>query len=1164
MGVINLWTELAKYDQVYRTWSGGPASAGGGTRGIVAELSGKVLAIDTSVWIFQCSQQNDLKEAIFNEQARVLYTFHHRIVSLLRYGVTPVFVLEGDTPEAKMGRLNQRSLAKGLGGLASGNRKGGRHDSLGRKVVELLDELGVPHVDAPGEAEAMCAALVACGLASGAVTSDVDALLFGAGAVYRECRLSFDQPKMNELERVDAREAARRCFGLRGGGGCTLALRAVACLCGCDYSVNGGKGVGVKTAMDAIQLLTVGEEDDSHVIPALLRYLREGPDPRVTALKSCTGCKTCGHEKHGRQPCPECGPGPCRPKAEAAGCGCAFHRSEPQRKFMRVIARAVGTSQSFAAECSEALQAFESEAQRARTAAEALKRRIGAFSWSRRPDVRGVYSLLHPLLGSTSSDPDKLLWTYGEVRDKLRPLLMEWDMRQGPDPHASVRGLLEFRPRRIKQVASKDGEDWAYLIEFDRLPGVNTPDLEFDVAQLSNSKLVKARHVRQCLVEQAWPQLLVLREEEEQAKLDKPKRSRKKGAAADSQSPGGASGPMSNATTGFTAGAAGGASAGVGGGRGRGRAKAAAASVISDASAGSRDVMMRFLHKAPGAGAGGGPGPASGRGGLDTVTECTDPSSSVQLASPPARPREGGAYNPYMGQGGARSSHQRPEAGMGCAAAAAAGSGGGSGLYGRGPGPAAGLGAAAHSNYNGMYADATDVEARLPARTRVGHDGTEEEEEEENAAATAALVAAADAAEAAAAAARTKGVGARRSRLPGEAGADTEDDVQPMSLDQRLGAAQARRLAGVAATVRQRPRLEGGGDNSAGRRAAVHPAEDGPEDVDVFDLTQLEDTPQQQPRTAPRRRSGDTGRRLGFEAAEPGQVDAGEHQDPESPPRKRDDAVGSAVKPSARARACGDGAAPEGTAGRAASAIADGERDDGGGAAAASGHAGHADVPPSRPPTAARGAGTPGTAGKEAASARRAQLMRSLFPDRESAEATGHAAAAAAVDGGRSGAGSGGAGPSTRAGSVGQQKQHSERRPDMGVEGSPPKRRNTGDGSGSSGGGDRSGGEGGAGVGTGWHGATAAAAAAEAVDLTLTDSDPEDDSGGNVRSGDGGGGRTVPSQRGGGAARRQVLGGRSASALPVHAPCGGAGAATGAVQAVDEDDDDDDDVVILS
>ncbi|PNH00777.1 Flap endonuclease GEN 1 [Tetrabaena socialis] len=179
---------------------------------------------------------------------------------MLRYGITPVFVLEGDAPDAKMGRLQQRSLARGFGGAAGGNRRGGPHDILGRRVVELLDLMGLPHVDAPGEAEAMCAALTAVGLADAAVTTDVDCLLFGATAVYKDLGLSMDTPRNNALEKVEAVEAAKRCFGLRGGGGCAQALQAVALLAGCDYQVDGGRGVGVGGALDAVQALTLGRQ----------------------------------------------------------------------------------------------------------------------------------------------------------------------------------------------------------------------------------------------------------------------------------------------------------------------------------------------------------------------------------------------------------------------------------------------------------------------------------------------------------------------------------------------------------------------------------------------------------------------------------------------------------------------------------------------------------------------------------------------------------------------------------------------------------------------------------------------------------------------------------------------------------------------------------------
>ncbi|KAG2492199.1 hypothetical protein HYH03_009446 [Edaphochlamys debaryana] len=532
MGVTQLWQALNEYDCVCTSLHGSSAE-------VVDQLCGKALAIDLSVWLFQCSQQSELKEAIYDEHARVLMIMLYRVLNLLRYGATPIFVLEGDTPEAKMGRLQQRSLAKGFGGAAGGNRRGGRHDALGRKVVELLDLLGVPHVDAPGEAEAMCAALAAAGLADAVVTSDVDCLLFGAPRAFKECRVNMDTPRLNTLELLDAREAARRAFGLTGSSGCVHALRAVAVLAGCDYSVGGGRGVGIKLAMEAVQQLTVKKEDDAHVLPQLLAYLQTGPDPRITALTKCTGCKTCGHEKHGRGPCADCGPGPCRPKAASAGCACAFHRSEPQRKFMRVISRASATGSSFLEDCRTALAAFEDETRRATRAAAQLRASVGAFRWSRRPDVEGVYELMQPLLGNTSADPDKLIWTSQDVRDKLRPVLIEWDLRQGPRPTGSAAACVEFIPRRIKQLAAKDGANWAYLVEFDRSDTVNPSLAGPDRAALSDSRSVKARHVRCSLVQRLWPQLLAAKEEEaqakEQAKLEKaakPKRTRKKAGDA--------------------------------------------------------------------------------------------------------------------------------------------------------------------------------------------------------------------------------------------------------------------------------------------------------------------------------------------------------------------------------------------------------------------------------------------------------------------------------------------------------------------------------------------------------------------------------------------------------------------------------------------------------
>ncbi|GFH25169.1 uncharacterized protein HaLaN_23093, partial [Haematococcus lacustris] len=86
---------------------------------------------------------------------------------------------------------------------------------------------GLPVVQAPGEAEAMCAALNAAGLVDAVQTKDVDALLFGATTVYRNLHLQVTSQSQCQLSRCEL-AAWRDALGLATGG--TLALRCVSVL----------------------------------------------------------------------------------------------------------------------------------------------------------------------------------------------------------------------------------------------------------------------------------------------------------------------------------------------------------------------------------------------------------------------------------------------------------------------------------------------------------------------------------------------------------------------------------------------------------------------------------------------------------------------------------------------------------------------------------------------------------------------------------------------------------------------------------------------------------------------------------------------------------------------------------------------------------------------
>lgn len=62
--------------------------------------------------------------------------------------------------------------------------------TLNAQIAELFGAIGLPAVQAPGEAEAMCAALQMAGLVQGCATKDSDTLALGASRVYHTINLA--------------------------------------------------------------------------------------------------------------------------------------------------------------------------------------------------------------------------------------------------------------------------------------------------------------------------------------------------------------------------------------------------------------------------------------------------------------------------------------------------------------------------------------------------------------------------------------------------------------------------------------------------------------------------------------------------------------------------------------------------------------------------------------------------------------------------------------------------------------------------------------------------------------------------------------------------------------------------------------------------------------
>jgi len=252
MGPPGLWAELRR------------KGASAFLRGPEVEqlVKGKTVAVDGAVWFYEAQNQPDVSQS-YGAEGAVLKVTYERCVRWLRKGVLPVVILEGSG-----GGRAHRTFSRGYGTL-------GRAFASQSRVRALLDSLGVPCIDAEGEAEATCATLVDRGICDFVATTDFDALLFGAPRVL----LGLDLQARSADSKCELWDTAsiERTLGLD-----RRALIAAAFLVGCDYDcrdasqstprdAKGLRGVGSRRALTiAQQLRRVGGGDALKVLEGLL------------------------------------------------------------------------------------------------------------------------------------------------------------------------------------------------------------------------------------------------------------------------------------------------------------------------------------------------------------------------------------------------------------------------------------------------------------------------------------------------------------------------------------------------------------------------------------------------------------------------------------------------------------------------------------------------------------------------------------------------------------------------------------------------------------------------------------------------------------------------------------------------------------------------------
>lgn len=287
-------------------------------------LSGKTLAVDLSIWVCEAQSVKQMIGVVAKPHLRNLF---FRVSSLNLMGVKLVFVTEGEAPKVKADTMNKRNAMRyGPTNKPASSRPGRSYfKSVLKECLRMLDCLGVPWVQAAGEAEAMCAYLDAKGYVDGCITNDGDVFLYGAQTVYRNFTMNVKDPHVDCYEA----SAIKDKLGLN-----RESLVAMAILLGCDYVPKGLPGIGREMALKFIRSLN-GES----VLQRFYQWRKQFDDPTVPpkSAKKTAHCSVCCHpgsaKEHQRKGCSLCASDRyCEPHDYDYRCPCEWHKSEEEKK----------------------------------------------------------------------------------------------------------------------------------------------------------------------------------------------------------------------------------------------------------------------------------------------------------------------------------------------------------------------------------------------------------------------------------------------------------------------------------------------------------------------------------------------------------------------------------------------------------------------------------------------------------------------------------------------------------------------------------------------------------------------------------------------------------------------------------------------------------------
>lgn len=271
-------------------------------------LSGKAVAVDAlnTIYQFLASIRQEDGTPLMDSKKRVtghLSGLYYRSVRLVKAGVKPVYVFDGEAPGFKEKTQEERrevrkeAARKWKKALKEEKLEEARKyaqassrltNEMVRESKELLTLMGIPWVQAPSEGEAQAAHMVSSGVCHAAASQDYDSLLFGSPVLVRNLSITGKRkvPRQNRwvevsVERIGLEETLK---GLELGRG---QLVLIGILCGTDYN-EGIKGVGPKTALKIVKEHDTLDAVKGHVkekysyefeenVDAIFRFFMEPP-----------------------------------------------------------------------------------------------------------------------------------------------------------------------------------------------------------------------------------------------------------------------------------------------------------------------------------------------------------------------------------------------------------------------------------------------------------------------------------------------------------------------------------------------------------------------------------------------------------------------------------------------------------------------------------------------------------------------------------------------------------------------------------------------------------------------------------------------------------------------------------------------------------------------